>query len=409
MSREAEYHIPHREYPVDCCDVSDILNSKLSAVPIPYGRQTIEEDDIAAVVETLRGDWLTQGPSVARFEDAFAGACDAPHAVAFSSGTAALHAAAHVAGLRPGDELITSAITFAASANCAAYVGAQPTFADIDPCTWNVSSETVRAALTARTRAIVPVHFSGLPAAVAEIRAAVGDAAVIIEDAAHALGARSGDEPVGACRHSDMAVFSFHPVKAITSGEGGMVTTRREDLVERLREFRTHGMVRDPPRLQQRGGPWYHEQQDLGFNYRLTDIQASLGHSQLGKLERFVARRNELAERYRHQLADVEQLELAPQASPGQRHAYHLFVVRHRDGPDARLRLYEGLREHGIMAQVHYLPVYRHPWYQLTYGYRDGMCPAAEAYYGGALSLPCFPGLTDEEHAQVVTAVQAFA
>jgi perosamine synthetase len=378
-------------------------------VPIPYGRQTIEEDDIAAVVETLRGDWLTQGPTVVRFEDAFAGACDAPYAVAFSSGTAALHAAAHVAGLRAGDELITSAITFAASANCGAYVGAQPTFADIDPRTWNVSAETVRAALTARTRAIVPVHFSGLPAPVAEIRAAVGDAIAIIEDAAHALGARSRDEPVGACRHSDMAVFSFHPVKAITTGEGGMVTTRREDLVERLREFRTHGMVRDPLRLQRSGGPWYHEQQDLGFNYRLTDIQAALGRSQLEKLEHFVARRNKLAERYRHQLADVEQLELAPQPPPGQRHAYHLFIVRHRDGVDARLRLYEGLRERGIMAQVHYLPVYRHPWYQLTYGYRDGMCPAAETYHGGALSLPCFPGLTDDEHAQVVAAVQDFA
>lgn len=376
-------------------------------MPIPYGRQTIESDDVAAVVEALRGDWLTQGPIVASFEDAFANACDAPHAVAFSSGTAALHAAAHVADLHAGDELMTSAITFAASANCGAYVGARPTFADIDPRTWNISAATVWAALTASTRAIVPVHFAGLPAPVAEIRAAVGDTMTIIEDAAHALGALTPEGPVGACRHSDMAVFSFHPVKAITSGEGGMVTTRRDDLAARLREFRSHGIVRDPGRMERSDGPWYQEQQDLGFNYRLTDIQSALGRSQLRKVERFVTRRNELADRYRRRLADVEELELPPAAPVGQRHAYHLFGVRHRDGAMARRRLYEGLCERGIRPQVHYLPVYRHPWYRRTYGYRDGMCPAAEAYYACALSLPCFPGLTDIEHEQVITAVRA--
>ncbi len=376
---------------------------------IPYGRQTIEEDDIAAVVEVLHGEWLTQGPNVASFEDAFASACDAPFAVAFSSGTSALHAAAHVANLRTGDELLTSAITFAASANCGAYVGAKPTFADIDPHTWNVSADTVRSALTPHTRAIVPVHFSGLPAPVREIRAVVGDSATIIEDAAHALGAYTSDGPVGSCQYSDMAAFSFHPVKTITSGEGGMVTTRREDLAEQLREFRTHGMVRDPARMERHDGSWYHEQQDLGFNYRLTDIQAALGRSQLTKVERFVTRRNDLADRYRCQLAAVAQLELPPAAPAGRRHGYHLFVVRHRDGATARRRLYNDLRERGIMAQVHYLPVYRHPWYRRTYGYHDGMCPAAETYYEGALSLPCFPGLTDEEHEQVIAAVRALA
>jgi perosamine synthetase len=378
-------------------------------MPIPYGRQTIEDDDVAAVVEVLRGDWLTQGPSVVTFEEAFARACDAPYAVAFSSGTAALHAAAHVAELGPGDELLTSAITFAASANCGAYVGATPTFADVDSATANVSAETVRVTLTERTRAIVPVHFAGLPAPVAEIRAAVGDTVTIIEDAAHALGALTPEGPVGACRHSDMAVFSLHPVKTITSGEGGMVTTRRDDLAERLREFRSHGMVRDPARMERSDGAWYHEQQDLGFNYRLTDIQSALGRSQLTKVERFVARRNELADRYRYHLADVEELELPPAAPLGQRHAYHLFGVRHRDGAPARRRLYDGLRERGIAAQVHYLPVYRHPWYRRTYGYRDGMCPAAEVYYACALSLPCFPGLTDVEHEQVIAAVRALA
>jgi perosamine synthetase len=374
---------------------------------IPYGRQTIDEDDVAAVVEVLRGDWLTQGPHVTSFEEAFANVCDVPHAVAFSSGTAALHAAAHAAQLDSRDELLTSAITFAASANCGAYVGATPTFADVDACTGNVSAKTVTAALTARTRAIVPVHFAGLPAPVADIRAAVGNTMTIVEDAAHALGSRTPDGPVGSCRHADMAVFSFHPVKAITSGEGGMVTTRRDDLAKCLREFRTHGMVRDPDRLERAEGGWYSEQQDLGFNYRLTDIQSALGRSQLTKLEQFVSRRNEIAEGYRTLLADIDRLELPLAAPPGQRHAYHLFVVRHREGAAARRRLYDGLRARGIMAQVHYLPVYRHPWYRRAYGYAEGHCPAAEAFYSGCLSLPCFPALTESEQEQVAAAVRA--
>jgi perosamine synthetase len=378
-------------------------------VLIPYGHQTIEDDDIAAVVEVLRGDWLTQGPSVRAFEESFAATCDAPHAVAFSSGTAALHAAAHVAGLEAGDELMTSAITFAASANCGAYVGATPTFADIEDGTWNMSGETVEAALTPATRGVVVVHFAGLPAPVAEVRDVVGDDVTIIEDAAHAIGARTPAGPVGACRHADMAAFSFHPVKTITSGEGGMITTRRDDLAERLREFRTHGTVRGPSRLEQSQGGWYYEQRDLGFNYRLTDLQSALGRSQLAKLERFVARRNELAERYRELLGDLEQLELAPSAPAGHRHAYHLFVVRHREGSHARRRLYDGLRERGVSGQVHYLPVYRHPWYRDSYGYAEGLCPTAEAYYAGALSLPCFPALTDREQRHVAAAVRDLA
>jgi dTDP-4-amino-4,6-dideoxygalactose transaminase len=251
----------------------------------------------------------------------------------------------------------------------------------------------------------VPVHFAGLPAPVREIRELVGDGVRIIEDAAHALGAWTPEGPVGACRHSDMAVFSFHPVKAIACGEGGMVTTRSEEIAVRLRELRTHGMVRDPARLERAEGGWYSEQQTLGFNYRLTDIQSALGCSQLSKLERFIAARNEIAERYRELLCDVEQLELAPGAVQGFRHAYHLFVVRHRDGAQARRHLYEGLRERGIFAQVHYLPVYRHPYYRHMFGYSEGLCPAAEDYYEGCLSLPCFPALTEAEQARVAAAV----
>jgi UDP-4-amino-4,6-dideoxy-N-acetyl-beta-L-altrosamine transaminase len=375
-------------------------------MPIPYGRQSIDEDDVAAVVDALRSDWLTQGPRVDAFERAFAAVCEAPHAIAFSSGTAALHAAAHATGLRAGDELLTSAITFAASANCGAYVGAKPTFADIDPTTQNVSAQTIAAALTPATRCVVPVHFAGLPAPVARIREAVGDDVAIVEDAAHAIGALTPEGPVGCCRHSEMAVFSFHPVKTITSGEGGMITTRDAGLAERLREFRSHGMVKDPTRLEQREGGWHYEQHDLGFNYRLTDLQAALGHSQLAKLERFVARRNEISQRYREMLGDIEQLELAPRAPTGYRHAYHLFVLRHREGAAARRHLYEGLRSRGILAQIHYRPVYLHPWYARTYGYTAGLRPAAEKYYSGCLSLPCFPALAAEQQQQVAMAVR---
>lgn len=366
---------------------------------IPYGRQSLDESDIRAVDDVLRSDWLTTGPAVEAFEREFAAACDAPYAVAFSSGTAALHAAAAVAGVGPGDEVLTSAITFAASANCAAYVGATPTFADIERDTWNVSGATIGAALTERTRAVIPVHLAGLPVPTGEIRAAVGDHVVIIEDAAHAAGAVTPDEPVGACRHSDMAVFSFHPVKTMTTGEGGMVTTRSGDLRDRLAAFRTHGQDAPPAGSDE---PWLRPQTTLGFNYRLTDIQSALGSSQLKRLGAFVARRNELAERYREALAGVDALELAPAAPPGHRHAYHLFVVRCRAGAQARRDLYDTLRERGIYTQVHYVPVYLHPWYQRTYGYRAGLCPEAERYYAGCLSLPCFPGLTESEQDLVI-------
>ena len=379
-------------------------------MPIPYGRQAIDDADRAAVDEVLRGDWLTQGPAVREFEEAIAAACGAPYAVAFSSGTAALHGAAFAAGLGPGDELLTSALTFAASANCAAYVGATPRFADIERDTWNVSARTIGAALTAATRAVVPVHFAGLPAPTAEIRAAVGGDVVVIEDAAHALGARDGDERVGSCRWSDMAVFSFHPVKTIAAGEGGMVTTRDAELRRRLEEFRTHGMVREAGRLARSDeGGWYMEQQSLGLNYRLSDIHSALGRSQLRKLDAFVAGRNRVAARYRDELAGVDSLDLPPAAPAGSLHAYHLFVVRHRSGAGARRRLYDGLRERGIYPQVHYLPVHMHPWYQETYGYGEGLCPEAERYYEGCLSLPCFPALTDDEQETVVRAVRDLA
>jgi dTDP-4-amino-4,6-dideoxygalactose transaminase len=249
------------------------------------------------------------------------------------------------------------------------------------------------------------VHFAGLPAPVGEIRSAVGDDVAIIEDAAHAIGARTPDEVVGSCLHADMAVFSFHPVKTVTSGEGGVVTTRDERLKERLELFRTHGLTKDPRRLEHQEGGWYMEQHELGFNYRLTDIQSALGTSQMRKLGEFIARRNAIAERYRAGLADLEQIDLPPAAPDGAVHAYHLFVIRHRGGAPARRALYDGLHERGILAQVHYIPVYRHPWYRERFGYERGLCPAAEAYYDECLSLPCYPLLSESQQDEVIAAV----
>jgi perosamine synthetase len=373
---------------------------------IPYGRQSVDEKDVTAVVEVLRSDWLTQGPMVDEFEEAFAAACEAPYAVAFSSGTAALHGCAFAAGLGPGDELVTSAITFAASANCGAYLGATPRFADIHPATWNVSPETLAAAVTERTKAVVPVHFAGLAAPVGSIREAVGSGVVVVEDAAHALGARDRDGPVGACRHSDMTMFSLHPLKTITTAEGGIVTTREPELRDRLRSFRNHGFVLNPGELPAGEGDWYREQRALGFNYRLSDLHAALGRSQLEKLSGFIERRNEVAARYRELLRDIEDLELPPGASQGQLHAYHLFVICHRGGAEPRKELYDGLRARGIATQVHYLPVYLHPWYRERFEYSRGMCPGAESYYAGCLSLPCYPALAEADQARVVESIR---
>jgi UDP-4-amino-4,6-dideoxy-N-acetyl-beta-L-altrosamine transaminase len=371
---------------------------------IPYTRHTIDEADVAAVVGVLQGDWLTQGPAVAGFEAAIAERCDVPYAVSFSSGTAALHACAFAAGLGPGDELITSAMTFAASANCAAYVGATPRFADIDPGTVNIDPASVGALMNERTRMVVPVHFAGLPAPVAEVRDVVGPDVVLVEDASHALGGGVDGEPVGSCAIADMTVFSLHPAKSIAAGEGGVVTTRNSELHARLAAFRSHGFTKDPGRLTRDEGGWYYEQHTLGFNYRLSDIHAALGASQLSKLDTFVDARIAVAARYRELLADVDGLSLPITEPSGVRHAYHLFVVR-VDGAERRRALYDALHARGILAQVHYVPVYWHPWYGERYGYRAGLCPNAEAYYASCLSLPCFPRLTQAQQDEVVDAV----
>ena len=358
---------------------------------IPYGRQTIGDDDVAAVVDVLRGSWITSGPTVARFEDALCSVTEAEHAIAFSNGTAALHAAIWAAGIGEDDRVVTSPLSFVASANCARYVGATPSFVDIDPATLNLD-----LSLVGSCDALVAVHYAGLPA---DLRALPVRPRVVVEDAAHALGARTPDGPVGNCARSDLCTFSFHPVKAITTGEGGAVTTNSDELAERLRRFRSHGMVAKPEAPGE--GGWYYEVETLGFNYRITDLQCALGISQLGKLGRFVTRRNELADRYRALLADVPGVVLPPAAPrAGWRHGYHLFPVQVAQ----RRRVYDELRAAGIAVQVHYVPIYRHPLYAHT-GVTGAEFPETERVYAGLLSLPLFPSLTEADQDRVVDAL----
>lgn len=352
---------------------------------IPYGHQSIDEDDVAAVVDALRSDWLTQGPMVQRFEAALAEHVGARHAVAFSSGTAALHSAAAAAGLGPGDLVLTSPLTFIASANCARYVGASIGLVDIDRATLNMDI----AMTPAGADAVVAVHYAGLPV---ELQRLERRPRVVIEDAAHALGSRTPEGAVGSCARSDLCVFSMHPVKPITTGEGGVVTTNDDDLADGLRRFRNHGIVRKPEE-----GGWYYDAESLGFNYRITDIQAALGLSQLAKLDRFVARRNEIAERYRLLLADMPVV-LPPPAPPGATHGYHLFPVQVVD----RRRAFDGLRAAGIGVQVHYIPIHHHA-VSSDLGLKPGDLSVCDEVYEQLISLPMYPDLTEANQDSVVS------
>lgn len=376
---------------------------------IPYGRQEISEDDIAAVVDVLRSDWLTQGPKVDAFERAVADRCGAPYAVAVNSGTSALHIGCQALDIGPGDLVWTVPNTFVASGNCARYCGADIDFVDIDPETYNLSVADLRDKLVAARsqrrlpKLLIPVHFAGMPCDMEEISGlALEFGFAIMEDASHALGASYRGEPVGTCKWSDLTVFSFHPVKIITTGEGGMVLTRREDLAERLRVLRSHGITRDPARMKTEShGPWYYEQLELGHNYRITDIQCALGLSQLTKLVDFVARRCELAQRY-HRLLEGLPVK-RPLWAADRESAWHLYVVQ-LDATLARLNrraVFEHLRRNGIGVNVHYIPVHLQPYYR-SLGFIPGQFPYAERYYEAALSLPLFPHMTDSEQDLVV-------
>jgi UDP-4-amino-4,6-dideoxy-N-acetyl-beta-L-altrosamine transaminase len=392
----------------------DLGSGPTGSLPVlPYGRQWLDDDDLEAVLRVLRGEWLTQGPAVAAFEDALAAACEARFAVAVSSGTAALHLACLAAGVGPGDVGVTSPITFVASANAVAYCGGTPAFADVDArtaCMDPAALEEVCA--RRRPRVILPVDFAGQPADLPAIHAVARLCrATVIQDAAHSLGASyehaGAWHKVGACKHADMTTLSFHPVKHITTGEGGAILTNSPDLYKRLMRLRTHGVTKEPADLSRADGPWYYEQHDLGFNYRITDVQCALGLSQLTKLERFVKRRRELAEEYRRGLADAAaQVEVLPEL-PGRLSSYHLLVVRLRQGGAQRRRaIYDRLHASGIRAQVHYYPVHLQPWYREWFGFREGSCPRAEAYYQTCLSLPLFPRMSEGDVRRVVHALR---
>lgn len=379
---------------------------------IPYGRQSISEADIAAVVEVLRSDWLTQGPAVERFERAVAEYCGAPHATAACNATMALHVVYLGLGLGPGDLLWTSPITFVATANAARACGADIDFVDVEAGTWNMSPRALaqkleRAAAEGRLPKIVaPVHLAGQSCdmrAIAELSWRYGFR--VVEDAAHAIGGTYQNEPVGSCRYSDAAVFSFHPVKVITTAEGGMVLTRSPDLQRRMQLLRTHGITRDPAAMRHKpDGPWYYEQLELGFNYRMTDMQAALGLSQLKRLETFITRRHQLADRYD---AALHGLPLSlPRRPTESRSALHLYIVHVRpESPFSRQDLFARLRTAGIGVNVHYIPVYRQPYYEAL-GFRRDDFPEAERYYAGALSLPLFPALEEAQQDKVVAVVR---
>jgi dTDP-4-amino-4,6-dideoxygalactose transaminase len=372
---------------------------------LPYSRQTVGEAEAAAVAEAVRAPWITGGPTLARFEGALAEAVGARHAVAVSSGTAALHAAYLAAGLGPGDTLLTTPLTFVATANAAVHCGATPRFADVDAHGALAPEAVARAVAEGPApRVVVPVHWAGHPAATAGI-AAAAPGAIVVEDACHALGAavRTADggwAPIGSSADAAMAAFSFHPVKAITTGEGGAVVTDDALLARRCRRVRDHGLVRDPE--PPGDGPWAYALEEPGFNYRLTDLQAALGLVQLGRLADFVARRRALAESYDRALVALPGVTpVGPRA--GTRSAWHLYPVR---VPAAlRRAIFERLRADGIGVQVHYVPVHLQPYYRRRLGTVPGSCPAAEALYREELSLPCFPEMTDDDVGRVVAAL----
>lgn len=376
---------------------------------IPYGRQWITEEDIAAVAEVLRSDFITQGPVARHFERVVAEYCGAEYAVAVANGTAALHLACMALGLGPGGLLWTSPITFVASANCARYVGADVDFVDIDPQTYNMSVEALAAKLAGAERAgrlpdvVVPVHFAGASCDMEGIRRLADEYGFrVLEDAAHAIGGRYRDQPVGSCRHSDATTFSFHPVKIITTGEGGLVLTNDENVADQARLLHTHGITRDESLM--RGpseGQWYYQQIALGYNFRITDLQAALGVSQMSRIDELVARRNQIARTY---LDAFDDLPVRCQSvTPGVLSAYHLFVVEleHHD----RAEMYYRLREHDVGTAVHYIPVHLQPYYR-DLGFEPGDFPNAEAYYARALTLPLYPALADEQQDQVIAAVR---
>ena len=369
---------------------------------IPYGKQTIEQDDIQAVVDVLKSDFLTTGPKIAEFEQTVADYVGAKYAIAISNGTSALHAACFAAGIGPGDEVITTPLTFAASTNCVLYCGGTPVFADVDPKTYNIDPEDIRRKITDRTKAIIAVHLAGQPCDMDAIHSIAREhGLIVIEDGAHALGSVYKGKKVGSM--SDMTTFSFHPVKPITTGEGGMIVTDNEDFYKKMVLFRSHGITRDDSMMTRNDGPWFYQQFDLGYNYRITDIQCALGCSQMKKLDRFLARRKEIVARYNEAFADCDNI-ITPYQLSDTESGWHLYIVQVKNCD--RRKVFENMREKGIGVNVHYIPVYMHPYYQ-EHGYENVHCANAEEIYSHIISLPLYPGLTSEQQDYVIDTLKS--
>jgi UDP-4-amino-4,6-dideoxy-N-acetyl-beta-L-altrosamine transaminase len=367
---------------------------------IPYGKQCIDKSDIAEVIKVLKSDWITQGAKVAEFEKAISSYCGSKYAVVVSSGTAALHLACLAIGLGKGDEAITTPITFLATPTSILYTGARPVFADIDYETANISSIEISNKITSKTKAILPVHFAGFPCNMREIyKITKKNGLKIIEDACHALGAMYKHNgkwiKVGSCRHSDMTVFSFHPVKHITTGEGGAITTNNRKLYEKLRSLRTHGVYKDK-KMSKEKGSWYYEMRSLGFNYRITDFQCALGISQLKKLDKFIKRRKKIAHIYNNIFKNNKYFDL-PIEQDNVKSSWHLYAIKLKDEyKEGKVSILNKLKAKGISVQVHYIPVYLQPYYQKL-GYKKVVCACAEDFYQRTVSIPLFPSMSNED------------
>ncbi|MCP5105094.1 MAG: UDP-4-amino-4,6-dideoxy-N-acetyl-beta-L-altrosamine transaminase [bacterium] len=380
---------------------------------IGYGKQWLDDDDISAVVQALKSDFLTQGPRVGDFENAFADYVDAKYAVAVSSGTAALHLAIKALDIEAGKQGITVPNTFAASANCFLYNALEPVLADIDARTYNMNPAELEKKITPQTKTAIPVHFAGQPADMEIISSIAKEKNIhLVEDASHAVGSKyRNGKMVGSCCYSDMTIFSFHPVKTIATGEGGAITTNDKNLYEKLLLLRNHGITKDAAKFKIDGphahGPWYYEMQELGFNYRITDLQAALGSSQLKKIDTFVKRRREIVTKYNGAFKDVEWL-ITPYEREGVFSAFHLYVLKFDFGgiKKTRTQVMQGLREKGIGTQVHYIPVHFQPYYREHYGFKEGDFPKSEDYYHHCLSIPLFPKMTDDDVHRVIEAVK---
>lgn len=373
----------------------------------PYGKQSISWSDIWAVVKTLRSNWLTQGPAIKEFEIAVCKYTGAQYAVAVANATAALHLAMLALKIYSNDEVITSPNTFLASANCVLYAGGTVVFADIDPTTACIDPEQIKAKITSHTKAIIPIHFAGLVCDMKAIQKIAQEHNLfVIEDAAHAIGSTYKGTKIGSCAYSDMTIFSFHPVKTMTTGEGGVITTNDKELYETLLQLRSHGMTRDKSHMTQWDGPWYYQMQELGFNYRITDIQASLGTSQLKRLDKFIQKRRHIVDYYHKHFADDKRFSVLTE-HPDCVAGYHLFplLINFEHVALSKIDIFAKLAEKDIFPQVHYIPVHTQPYYKKL-GFNDGDFPLAEKYYQQTMSLPLYVGLTDADLAYIVKTIK---